>query len=70
MENRRYCQGDDCCQVQREVDGSYQKLVFYWLYYGLLGQRRSWNVPVDSVFDWRVAGGHRSISWWSDWVNN
>jgi hypothetical protein len=29
-----------------------QKLVFYWLYYGLLGQRRSWDVPVDSVFDW------------------
>ena len=28
-----------------------QKLVFYWLYYGLLGQRRSWDVPVDSVFD-------------------
>jgi hypothetical protein len=45
-------------------------LVFYWLYYGLLGQRRSWNVPVDSVFDWRVAGGHWSISWWSDRVSN
>jgi hypothetical protein len=34
------------------------------------GQRRSWDVPVDSVFDWRVAGGHWSISWWSDRVSN
>lgn len=29
-----------------------QKLVFYWLYYGLLGRRQSWNVPVESGFDW------------------
>ncbi|XGB41414.1 MAG: hypothetical protein LVS60_14095 [Nodosilinea sp. LVE1205-7] len=33
-----------------------QKLVFYWLYYGLLGQRQSWNVPVESLIDWLVDG--------------
>lgn len=38
-----------------------QKMVFYWLYYGLMGRQQSWNVPVDSVFDWLVDGHPRSI---------
>lgn len=68
LESHRQCWRDGA--QRRWVVSESQKLVFDWLYYSLLEQRQSWDVPVDSVFDWLVDGGHRSISWWSDRVNN